>query len=325
MKKIVLWILLIAILMSCAGCTSGSGSTEEQDHAAAELIAQQISDAAVRTSDLLQVTLEEYRKEREAYLPLGNAGELEGRIVIFTVFAGGTDYTWDFSKQEDVDQKSKCLKDLSEAAAYLTDQAAGYGKNVEFLYDWEADPGLAVEYAAEHPMANTARTREIAYELASARKLKETYSADQVIYLFLVNTDYENTKRSHANSYEPQKIDGTASLTDLIEYVKINLRSDYEGEKWDAQSSSYAHEILHLFGVPDLYKAGTLIPQEYVDHMDAVMSTARYPDIMYGGVSGWSVWNHVFSDVDAYYAGLTDTCEDAEKYVLGKSQHVTEP
>ena len=33
---------------------------EEQDNAAAELIAQQISDAAVRTSDLLQVTLEEY-------------------------------------------------------------------------------------------------------------------------------------------------------------------------------------------------------------------------------------------------------------------------
>ena len=135
MKKIVLWILLIAILMSCAGCTSGSGSTEEQENAAVELIAQQISDAALRTSNLLRVTLEEYRKEREAYLPLGNAGELEGRIVIFTVFAGGTDYTWDFSKQEDVEQKSKCLKDLSEAAAYLTDQAARYGKDVEFLYD----------------------------------------------------------------------------------------------------------------------------------------------------------------------------------------------
>lgn len=324
MKRIVLWMLIAAITFCCAGCTSGSGDPGEPEDAAGELIAQQISEGAVPALDLLQTVLTAYFKEREAYSPLGNAGELDGRIVIFTVFAGGTDYSWDFSKQEDVDRKSRCLKDLSEAAAYLTDQAARYGRDVEFVYDWEEDPGLAAEYSADHPMANSARTREIAYELASARQLKETYGAGQVIYLFLVNTGPENTKRSHANSYDPQKTGEDASIKDLVEYAKINLRSNYEGERWDAQSSTYAHEILHLFGVPDLYKAGTLIPQEYVDHMDAVMSTARYPDIMYGGVPGWSAWDHVFSDLDAYYAGLTDTCEDVEKYGLGKSQHVTD-
>ena len=268
-----------------------------------------------------RMTSEELVLEREAYLPLGNASELDGRIVVFTIFASGSDYAWDFSKQKDAEQKNKCLKDLSEALSYLSDQAALYGKDAEFVYDWEADPQLAVEYAADHPMANSAKTKEIAYELAAARQLKETYDAGQVIYLFIVNTGYENTKRSHANSYTPEKTGGKASLTDLIEYVKINLRSSYEGERWDAQSSTYAHEILHLFGVPDLYEAGTLITQEYADHMDAVMSTAYYPDIMYGGVAGWSVRDHVFSEVDAYYAGLTDSCEDVVKYGLGKSQH----
>ena len=324
MKRIVLLILITVISLCCAGCIPKSGSAGEPDDGTGQLAAQQISDGAALASDLLQAAREAYRKELEAYSPLGNAGELDGRIVIFTVFASGTDYRWDLSKQEDADQKHKCLEDLSEAAAYLTDQAAGYGRDVEFLYDWEADPGLAVEYSADHPMANTARTREIAYELAPARLLKEKYDAGQVIYLFLVNTDYENTKRSHANWYDPQKTGENASLTDLTEYVKINLRSDYGGEKWDAQSSTYAHEILHLFGVPDLYEAGTLITQEYADHMDVVMSTARYPDIMYGGVAGWSVRSHVFSEVDAYYAGLTDLCGDVGKYGLGKSQHLTD-
>ena len=267
---------------------------------------------------------EEVVREREAYLPLGNAGELDGRIVIFTVFASGSDYSWDFSKQEDAEKKDKCLKDLSEAAAYLTENAALYGRNAEFLYDWIADPELAVEYEANYPMANSAKTKSVAYELAPARQLKEKYDADQVIYLFIVNTDYENGQRSHANSYDPNKIEGKAALTDLIEYVKIDLRYSREGETWDAQSSTYAHEILHLFGVPDLYKAGPLITQEYADHMDAAMRTAPHPDIMYGGVAGWSVRDHAFSDVDAYYAGLTDHCEDVEAYGLGKSQHRTD-
>ena len=267
---------------------------------------------------------EESVREREAYLPLGNAGELDGRIVVFTVFASGSDYSWDFSKQEDADRKNKCLNDLSEAAAYLTENAALYGKEAEFLYDWNADPQLAAEYRADYPMANSARTKSVAYELASARQLKEKYNADQVIYLFIVNTGYDNEKRSHANSCDPDKIEGKAALTDLIEYVKINLRYSYEGGEWEAQSSTYAHEILHLFGVPDLYEAGPLITQEYADHMDAVMRTAQHPDIMYGGVAGWSAWDHVFSDVDAYYAGLTEHCEDVETFGLGKSQHVTD-
>ncbi|MBQ6295566.1 MAG: hypothetical protein IJQ41_03200, partial [Firmicutes bacterium] len=123
---------------------------------------------------------------------------------------------------------------------------------------------------------------------------------------------------------DPDKIEGKAALTDLIEYVKIDLRYSREGETWDAQSSTYAHEILHLFGVPDLYKAGSLITQEYADHMAAVTRTAPHPDIMYGGVAGWSVRDHAFSEVDAYYAGLTDHCEDVEAYGLGKSQHRTD-
>ena len=323
MKKIVLWILVIAISMCCAGCTPGGESSEEPESSAGMPPAQQTSGVVAWILDALQPA-QEFRKEIEAYSPLGNAGELDGRIVVFTVFASGSDYSWDFSKQEDLGRKNKCLKDLSEAAAYLTDQAARYGRNVEFLYNWEEDPELAAAYSADHSMANTAKSKQIAYELASARELKEKYDAAQVIYLFIINSDYENTKRSHANSYEPQRTGESASLTDLIEYAKINVRSDYEGEKWDAQSSTYVHEILHLFGVPDLYKAGPLITQEYADHMDAVMSTAVYPDIMYGGVAGWNAWNHVFSDVDAYYAGLTDTCEDVEKYGLGKSQHIAD-
>lgn len=322
MKRIVSWILTAVILVCCAGCTPESGGTEEPDSGIAMLVAEQISNGAVCALDTLQTAREEYEKEVEACSPLGNAGELEGRIAVFTIFASGSDYSWDFSMQEDLDQRAKCLKDLSEALAYLADQAARYGKNVEFLYDWEEDPGLAAEYSAKHPMANTAASKEIAYGLATPRQLKETYGADGVIYLFIVNTDYENTKKSHANSYEPGKAGGEATLPDLIEYVKINLRYSYDSERRDAQSSTYAHEILHLFGVPDLYEAGTLITQEYADHMQAVMSTAYYPDIMYGVVTGWSVQNHMFSEVDAYYAGLTDTCADVEKYGLGKSQHI---
>ncbi len=81
---------------------------------------------------------------------------------------------------------------------------------------------------------------------------------------------------------------------------------------------TYAHEILHLFGAPDLYEARQGITQEYVDHLEKTDSR----DIMFNSYRGdWDSGRVTFSELDAYYTGLTDRCEDVETYGLPKSQH----
>ena len=113
-----------------------------------------------------------------------------------------------------------------------------------------------------------------------------------------------------------------AAEADLIEYAVINIyfNQNYEFTGPDAGKVApfaYAHEILHLFGAPDLYTAGDLITQEYTDHIKA----ARYPDIMSSWYDDMTIDQCVLSEVDAYYVGILDHADDVEKYGLGKSSH----
>ncbi len=297
--------------------------------------------------------LEEKKKAFEAkiqasapsYLPLGNAGELDGRIVVYTIFASWPDYSWDFVREADRKIRDRCLEDLASGLEWIRRQAAGYGREVEFLYDWNEDPDLAAEYTSEYPMAlspgaameakaaegEIISSRElfvkqnIAYELADAKELKEKYGADEVVYVFLVNTDYENTVVPHAIPYHPETHRGNTRLADVIELVTIHCHytdTREPGKNIIRENSTdgevYAHEILHLFGAPDLYETRRGITQEYVDHLKKIDSR----DIMFNSYRGdWENGRVTFSELDAYYTGLTDRCEDVEKYGLPKSQH----
>lgn len=261
----------------------------------------------------------------ERYTLKGNAGVLSGRTVVHTFFASGSDYKWDFEKEEDINTRDNCLKDLSEALGWLTDKAAQYGSTVEFIYDWEEDPGLMATISFSVPVvdaradATAADMREAIDLFTPADRLKEKYDAENVVYLFLINSDENNSRNSHAHLFS---LKPGATVSRLIEYAVINMYSnqDYEmtGSKIvKASPFAYAHEILHLFGAVDLYVAGDSITQEYVDHMMATL----YPDIMFSQINNMAIDQCVLSEVDAYYVGILDHADDVEKYGLGKSSH----
>ena len=92
--------------------------------------------------------------------------------------------------------------------------------------------------------------------------------------------------------------------------------------------ASIAHEILHLFGAPDLYSADTDgdnygVPQELVDELERTQSN----DIMYTtydakkDIAYYDKITNDFTEVDAYYVGLTGSCDFVNEWNLQPSQH----
>ena len=89
-----------------------------------------------------------------------------------------------------------------------------------------------------------------------------------------------------------------------------------ENDKYIIPPATYAHELLHTFGAPDLYFENAIINQSYVDYLIENDSD----DIMFK-VTDTSVIIDDFSDLDAYYVGLIDIHPDVDKWGLGESEH----
>ena len=85
----------------------------------------------------------------------------------------------------------------------------------------------------------------------------------------------------------------------------------------DEPPSAYAHELLHAFGVPDLYYTGGLIPQAYVDYCKETGSQ----DIMYTINGDMDRITGQLTELDAYYLGLTARPAEADRWQLGLSEY----
>ncbi len=70
------------------------------------------------------------------------------------------------------------------------------------------------------------------------------------------------------------------------------------------------------FGAPDPYYANNVISQSYVDYCESITSG----DIMFSTYIGEHISNE-FTELDAYYVGLTDSSETVEAWDLGLSEH----
>ena len=130
-------------------------------------------------------------------------------------------------------------------------------------------------------------------------KIKEKYEADNIIFVYFFNTN--NTNKAISSTYNRE-----------IDIVNIFPEND----RYVVPPATYAHELLHTFGAPDLYFENAIINQEYVDYYMEINSS----DIMASVYYGEEITN-TFSDLDAYYVGLIDSHPDIEKWNLGISEH----
>ena len=105
----------------------------------------------------------------------------------------------------------------------------------------------------------------------------------------------------------------------LNEFSCLYLYDSYAGEKTYNSPTVYAHEILHLFGAPDLYEGSS---DPYVDEALVSYVADTYPgDIMLStyeddGSSRFDAITKEISPLTAYCLGLTDTCPELAQFPL---------
>lgn len=135
--------------------------------------------------------------------------------------------------------------------------------------------------------------------------LLDRYDADNIVFLFFFNTDYSND----VNPWSLGHRNG--------DYIKLEFSNIYmKFDNYDAAAGTYAHELMHAFGAPDMYYANDCIPQEYVDHLKDIGSN----EIMYTVSLSNGITND-FTDLDAYYVGIGPRPEEADQWSLGISEH----
>lgn len=240
----------------------------------------------------------------------GSAAYINGRTLVVSIFADDAVTQWDQKKDADIIGRTQ--EHLRIATEWLTNAVKPYGAKDEFLYDWKENPDL--RYNAKFT-ETLVRDDGSMYDVQAdyirknvdAEALKAKYHADNVAYFFFFNTSPENAP----TPWTLGRISGEELQT---EFVNLFVRgADVEEEP----PSTYAHEMLHAFGAPDLYYAGGLIPQAYVDHCEETDSQ----DIMYTVNGEMDRITGQLTDVDAYYLGLVPRPAEADQWKLGLSEY----
>lgn len=248
------------------------------------------------------------------YSHLGSATTLTEKTVIVSIFANDSTTSWDFGLKADQDMANTMHKHLGNAVKWISKQCKPYGVTVEFVYDWKEHTDLYFT----HDFGSTTlvradgggyRTQEdYIKDYIDSEALMEQFEAENILYVFYFNTGKSNTVNSWSISDQ---------CDEYTEIINVFVRDDCDGGVYIMPASSFAHEILHCFGAVDLYYASAEIPQEYVDHL----RKTRSRDIMYTVSLGSSI-PQKFSELDAYYVGLTDSCELVETWGLAQSRHI---
>ena len=252
---------------------------------------------------------------------LGTAKELEGKIAVVSIFVNDATTGWNFESEADQQLDALIYKDLEIATDYLENVSKSYGKDVEFIYDWKQYPELAMdlditdidyrEVDSNYNQFYNAGSNSIDQNVQTAKILSDV-GADQIIYMMYFNTPETNTITSNTVfCYESE-------FTYEICFMFMNCEGEFECP------SHFAHEMLHTFGVPDLYTAADYgITQEYVDYaansgLNDIMRTNDDPQT---GLYVYDSITNEVTDITAYYAGLTDYSETVNEWGFAPSQH----
>ena len=243
------------------------------------------------------ITLDEKRN--------GTADKIEGTTVIISIYANDELVTWNDNLENDISKIDDTINNLRIATDYLTKAVAKYEKSAKFIYDWHENSDLRYEMTFKDNIVDNYNykydvQREWIIDNIDIDKIKKKYAADNIVFVYFFNTD--NTNSAITSTYNLD--------IDIVNVFPENSR-------YVVPPATYAHELLHTFGAPDLYYANATINQEYVDYL----SETNSKDIMFM-VTDTSTIIDVFSDLDAYYVGLIDSHPDVDKWGLGISEHI---
>ena len=241
----------------------------------------------------------------------GSASNFSETTVIVSVFANHGDYSWDLDSDADKKVFNTMYEHLMCAAHWLEEQGNFYSVDTKFYCDWKANPDLY--YTADNLLSGSTEQSKFIEANINSDELMQKYNAQNILYMFYYDVPETNTKRSNC-------LYSTPTNTVNKEIINIFDRFCYDPTNvlyYYTPAATFAHEILHAFGAPDLYLKNSRIPQEYVDYCNETKSN----DIMFTINLGSSI-SVFFSDLCAYYVGLKDTCSEVDTWGLGKSERL---
>ena len=265
----------------------------------------------VRTGGVQAEVMPERISESEwKKLPTGSAGVLEGRSVLISIFVSDKGSKWTRKAKKEANRKVRA------ASAYIRRQAKKYGKTVSFVANIEKYKDISYSFRVNNKVSDSIRSQDKLYRkvMKFVEKnidmdgLRSRYKTDSIGFLFHLNKS------------------GTSST--LVHYAEEGTEYFYESatlfSKYGKQAegaSTYAHEILHLFGARDLYERSLTdgITASLVRHIEK-----KFPkEIMYstydqkGRMLKYKITNDI-SRITAYFLGWKASVPEVKKYALPK-------
>ena len=257
-------------------------------------------------------------------LPLGSAVNCEGVVAVVSIFVSTPSYSWDYTDPADAETMAHTLNYLKQATSWIETEANSWGKYVDFKCDWTVNTDLYYEAKLSDDILINSDMKGIeevwqyiASNVAPIEDIKAEFGASSVVYMLFVNTPSNFNRNSST-------IVCSEGFYYPYEFVRIYCNS-IDGEE---NPASYAHEILHTFGAPDLYKADDFgnncgTTQELVDYVQENLPN-EIMNSTYDYQTGQAYYDHIsneLTEITAYYIGWTDKSDLAEEYGMEPSKH----
>ena len=239
----------------------------------------------------------------------GSAGLLAWPCVLYSVYLQQPDGPgW---SEEEI---ARSQRNLEVAVDWITQQAAAYGVQAQLSYDDGSDNSpLSYTYSLRSRLRGGVDSEESNDFLDEMDMLCATldtvdlhnqYGTDHIGFLLFLPVDGTSFTMAH---YAEDGVNFT------YEYCCLYRYDAYAAQAEPESPATFAHEILHLFGAPDLY-AGSSDP--YVDGELTAYVEQTYPDdIMLStyaedGSNVYTSIDKVISPLTAYCIGLADSCPE---------------
>ena len=301
-RKLAALVLAAALLCSCSAHVTVQRYPAELPRAE--------SPAATPTPEPVPT----FTEEQKSY---GSAALLTDATVLVNVFLNDAahGHTWD------AESRAAAVQRTQLAADWITEQAAGYEAAVNLICDRSADGSdstLTRSYLVQSAMQGGENSEEssafldemdtLCASLAADSRLA-AYGARHIAFLFFLPISGTSFTMAHYAD------DGDSFYYEYSCLYKTDAYTDGEAES----PATYAHEILHLFGAPDLYEGSS---DPYVDEALVSYVADTYPgDIMLStyeddGSSRFDTITKEISPLTAYCLGLTDTCPELAQFPL---------
>lgn len=247
----------------------------------------------------------------------GSVALLNTPTVLVSVFLNDAAHgnTWD------ADDRAAAVRRTQMAVDWITAQAGEYGVTPKLICDRTedgSDAALTRSYLVQSTLRGGRNSDESSQFLTEMDTLCESLAADsrlavygakQIGFLFFLPIDGTSFTMVHYADDEQYFYYEYSCI------YKTDAYTDGEGES----PATYAHEILHMFGAPDLYEGSG---DAYVDDALVQYVEEAYPnDIMLStyeddGTSNFDAVTKELSPLTAYCLGLADTCPELDEFPL---------